>query len=62
MGSVGTDTFAELYYIACSRHLAAGYVDQPPLSIFVLAATRLLLGDSVFAIRLDARCSSLLCR
>ncbi|MCL5020844.1 MAG: hypothetical protein M1339_04100, partial [Bacteroidetes bacterium] len=23
----------ELYYIACSRHLAAGYVDQPPLSI-----------------------------
>jgi hypothetical protein len=42
----------ELYYIACSRHLAAGYVDQPPLSIFLLALTRLLLGDSVFAIRL----------
>lgn len=42
----------ELYYIACSRHLSAGYVDQPPLSIFVLALTRLLLGDSVFAIRL----------
>ena len=42
----------ELYYIACSKHLAAGYVDQPPLSLFVLAATRLLLGDSVFAIRL----------
>jgi hypothetical protein len=42
----------ELYYIACSKHLAAGYVDQPPLSILVLAATRLLVGDSVFAIRL----------
>ena len=42
----------ELYYIACSKHLAAGYVDQPPLSIFVMAVTRLLLGDSVFAIRL----------
>lgn len=42
----------ELYYIACSKHLAAGYVDQPPLSIFLMAATRLLLGDSVFAIRL----------
>lgn len=42
----------ELYYVACSRHLAAGYVDHPPLSIFVLAATRYLLGDSVFAIRL----------
>ncbi len=42
----------ELYYIACSKHLAAGYVDHPPLSIFVLAATRLLIGDSLFAIRL----------
>lgn len=42
----------ELYYIACSRHLGAGYVDQPPLSILVLAATSWLLGDSVFAIRL----------
>jgi 4-amino-4-deoxy-L-arabinose transferase-like glycosyltransferase len=42
----------ELYYMACSKRLAAGYVDQPPLSIYVLAATRFLLGDSLFAIRL----------
>ena len=42
----------ELYYIACSKRLAAGYVDQPPLSIFLMAATKFLLGDSVFAIRL----------
>lgn len=42
----------ELYYLACSRHLAAGYVDQPPLSIFLLAAIRSVLGDSLFAIRL----------
>jgi hypothetical protein len=42
----------ELYYVACSHRLAAGYVDQPPLSIFVLAGARLLLGQSVFAIRL----------
>jgi hypothetical protein len=42
----------ELYYLACSRHLAAGYVDQPPFSILLLALTRALLGDSVFAIRL----------
>jgi hypothetical protein len=42
----------ELYYIACSRHLAAGYVDQPPFSIFLMAVTRLILGESVFAIRL----------
>ena len=42
----------ELYYIACAKRLGAGYVDQPPFSIFVLALVRLLIGDSVFAIRL----------
>lgn len=42
----------ELYYIACSNHLAAGYVDQPPLSIAVLALVRRALGDSLPAIRL----------
>src|SRR6266436_2944228 len=30
----------EFYYIACSEHLAAGYVDHPPLSIVLLAASR----------------------
>jgi 4-amino-4-deoxy-L-arabinose transferase-like glycosyltransferase len=44
----------ELYYIACSEHLDWGYVDHPPLSIVILAATRALLGDSIFAIRLPA--------
>jgi len=42
----------ELYYIACAKRLGAGYVDHPPLSIYVLALVRLLIGDSVFAIRL----------
>lgn len=42
----------ELYYIACAKHLAAGYVDQPPLSILFLALNRLLFGDSLFALRL----------
>lgn len=42
----------ELYYIACSDHLAAGYVDQPPLSIWMLAVSRSLFGDSLVAIRL----------
>ncbi len=41
----------ELYYIACSKHLALGYVDQPPLSIFILAITRWIAGDSLQAIR-----------
>ncbi|MGA9118211.1 MAG: glycosyltransferase family 39 protein, partial [Bacteroidota bacterium] len=42
----------ELYYIACSKRLALGYVDHPPLSIFLLALTRWLLGDGVAALRL----------
>jgi 4-amino-4-deoxy-L-arabinose transferase-like glycosyltransferase len=42
----------ELYYIACAKHLAWGYVDQPPLSIALLAAVRGLFGDSLIAIRL----------
>ena len=41
----------ELYYIACSDHLAWGYVDQPPFSLYLLKASRLLLGDSLTAIR-----------
>jgi len=42
----------EFYYIACSNHLAAGYVDQPPLSIYLLAVSRWIFGDSLFAIRI----------
>jgi hypothetical protein len=41
----------ELYYIACSDHLAFGYVDQPPLSILLLWISRFLFGDSLIAIR-----------
>src|SRR6266540_1990558 len=39
----------ELYYIACGRHLAFGYVDQPPLSILLLRLSEVLLGNSLFA-------------
>ena len=42
----------ELYYIACSDHLDWGYVDQPPLIAFLTKIARLLLGDSLPAIRL----------
>ncbi|MEP7028936.1 MAG: glycosyltransferase family 39 protein [Candidatus Eisenbacteria bacterium] len=42
----------ELYYVACSRHLAWGFVDQPPFSIAVLAAVRALFGPSLEAMRL----------
>lgn len=42
----------ELYYIACSDHLDWGYVDQPPLIAFVTRAVRVVLGDSLPALRL----------
>ena len=42
----------ELYAIACSKHLAWGYVDQPPFSEFVLALSGHLWGYSLFALRL----------
>jgi 4-amino-4-deoxy-L-arabinose transferase-like glycosyltransferase len=42
----------ELYYLECTRHMAWGYVDQPPLSLAALWLTRHALGDSLVAIRL----------
>ncbi len=42
----------ELYYLACSDRLAWGYVDHPPLSIVLLRGVRVLLGDSLPALRL----------
>jgi Dolichyl-phosphate-mannose-protein mannosyltransferase len=40
----------ELYYLDCARHLAWGYVDQPPL-IALIARGALALGSSLVAIR-----------
>ena len=42
----------EFYFVACSKHLAFGYVDQPPLSSVLLAGMRLLFGDSFLGLRL----------
>lgn len=41
----------ELYYVACSERLAWGYVDHPPLSVALLKIVRLVLGDSLWALR-----------
>jgi hypothetical protein len=41
----------ELYYLASTRHLDLGYVDHPPLSIYLLAAQTGLFGDSLIATR-----------
>src|ERR1035441_3983946 len=34
----------ELYYLACARYLAAGYVDQPPLIAFTTRLGMVLWG------------------
>jgi 4-amino-4-deoxy-L-arabinose transferase-like glycosyltransferase len=41
----------ELYYLACSDHPAMGYVDHPPLSIWLLKTFTAVFGNSLFAIR-----------
>src|SRR5436190_8449407 len=42
----------ELYYLACSEHLAAGYVDQPPLIAFIAWLARNAFGESLLGLRL----------
>ena len=44
--------FDELYTNALSRHLAFGYVDLPPLVPALVALSRVLLGESLFAMRI----------
>src|SRR3984885_6028470 len=39
-----------LYYLACSEHLAWGYVDQPPLIVFIAWISRHTLGLSLPAL------------
>jgi MFS family permease len=42
----------EMYYLACSEHMAWGYVDHPPLTVLMAWIARHLLGNSLLAIRL----------
>ena len=41
----------EMYYVACGRHLAFGYVDHPPLVAVMAWLSCALLGGSVRALR-----------
>ena len=45
----------ELYFVAASKHLAWGYVDQPPLSVAFVWLARRLFGDSLYGLRLFPR-------
>ena len=42
----------EMYYLACSQHLAWGYVDHPPMTVFIAWLGRHVFGESPLAIRL----------
>jgi 4-amino-4-deoxy-L-arabinose transferase-like glycosyltransferase len=42
----------ELYFLEATHHLAFGYVDQPPLSVAMILLSRLVFGNSPFAIRI----------
>src|SRR5262245_28685985 len=42
----------ELYYLASTNHLSLGYVDHPPLSIWLLAVVRGMFGFSLVAMRM----------
>ena len=42
----------ELYFIVCGQHPAFGYVDQPPLTPLLAAASRALFGNFLIGFRL----------
>lgn len=52
-GALGL-THDEAYYWSWSRHLAAGYLDHPPMVALLIRASTLLGGDGPFGIRLLA--------
>ena len=41
----------ELYFMTCARHLAFGYVDQPPLIALITKLAITLFGDSLYGLR-----------
>jgi hypothetical protein len=42
----------EMYYFACSEHMAWGYVDHPPGTVLVAWIARHLFGHSLLGLRL----------
>jgi 4-amino-4-deoxy-L-arabinose transferase-like glycosyltransferase len=42
----------EMYYLACSQHLAWGYVDHPPMAVFIAWFARHVFGESLLGVRL----------
>jgi Dolichyl-phosphate-mannose-protein mannosyltransferase len=42
----------EMYYLACAQHLAWGYVDHPPMTVFMAWFARHAFGESLLGLRL----------
>ncbi|MCW5936677.1 MAG: glycosyltransferase family 39 protein [Fimbriimonadaceae bacterium] len=42
----------EFYYLACAQRIDWGYVDHPPLSVFLLKALSLVFGESLGVMRM----------
>jgi hypothetical protein len=42
----------ELYYFACSKHIAWGYVDHPPMVAFLTFMSTKIFGETMFSLRL----------
>jgi Dolichyl-phosphate-mannose-protein mannosyltransferase len=43
----------EMYYVACSKHLAWGYMDHPPINVFITWFALHMFGDSLLGLRLS---------
>ena len=41
----------EMYYVACSEHLAWGYVDHPPMNVLIAWVARHLFGACLLGLR-----------
>jgi dolichyl-phosphate-mannose-protein mannosyltransferase len=41
----------EMYYLACAQHPAWGYVDHPPVTVFIAWFVRHVFGESLLALR-----------
>jgi 4-amino-4-deoxy-L-arabinose transferase-like glycosyltransferase len=51
----------ELYFLEASKHLAWGYVDQPPFSVALVALARVLFGSSLVGMRLFPALAEVAC-